>query len=89
MKSKSLLIFIVAALFLHSCATVEPNPTPLVGDYQSMAEQTLVSPVFNETAFFITEPVPEQTLVSGSQYYLEDIYDYDEPYFITKTSGKN
>jgi hypothetical protein len=84
MKSKSLLISIIAALFLLSCATVEPKPAPLVSDCQTMVEQTSVSAVFNETPFFLTEPPPEQTLASRNQYYLEDIYDYDEVFFITQ-----
>ncbi len=56
---------------------------------QPAIKQTAALSIINETPFFITEPVPEQTLVSGIQYYLEDLYDYDEPYFISKTSGEN
>ena len=46
---------------------------------------------FNEDPFSTTEPVAEQTLASGFQYYLEDIYDYDydQPFLITKTAEKN
>lgn len=44
---------------------------------------------FDEDLFSTTAPVAEQTVVSGIQYYLEDIYHYDEPYFISKASGMN
>ena len=56
MRSKSLLMFIVAAFFLLSCATVGPKSA-----LQRNNPQTVV----------------EEKWVSGIQYYLEDIYDYD------------
>jgi len=69
MKLKSLLILIVAGLFVLSCAVVGPKSDPLTSDSQAYKEQRWVS---------------------GIQYYLEDIYEYyDEPYFITKISGRN
>ncbi len=46
-------------------------------------------PIIIETPFFITEPVREHTVVSEVQYYLKDIYDYDEPFLITKIAGEN
>lgn len=68
MKLRSSLILIVGALLL-SCATVGPQSAPLL---------------CNETPFFIDQPAPEQTFVSGIQYYLDDIYDYDEVFLITQ-----
>jgi len=56
MRSKSLLMFIVAAFFLLSCATVGPKSALQRNDPQT---------------------VVEEKWVSGIQYYLEDIYDYD------------
>jgi hypothetical protein len=44
---------------------------------------------FDEDLFPTIEPVPNQIFVSGIQYYLDDIYDYDEPDTITKISGRN
>jgi hypothetical protein len=37
-----------------------------------------------ENPFFPAETIAKQTLVSGIQYYLEDIYDYDDAFFVTQ-----
>lgn len=70
-------------IFISETAVKETADSKIPPDYFSVLS------IFNETPFPITEPTPEQTLVSEIQYYLEEIYDYDEPFFITKTSGKN
>jgi hypothetical protein len=40
-----------------------------------------------------SQTVAEETLVSGIQYHLEDVYDvkdiYENPSFIIRTTGKN
>jgi hypothetical protein len=40
-----------------------------------------------------SQTVAEETLASGIQYYLEDVYDskdiYENAFFITGTAGKN
>ncbi len=84
MKAKSSIILIVGTLFLVGCATVGPNSAPVSSDSRAVAERMAVSLIFNETPFFINMPTPEQTLVSGDQYYLEDIYDYDEAFLVTQ-----
>jgi hypothetical protein len=89
MKSKSLLMFIVAAILILSCATVGPKSAPQRNSSQTVVEEKWVSriPCYLEDiydydeVFFITQPVVKQTLASGNLYYLEDIYDYDEAFF--------
>lgn len=89
MKSKSLLMFIVAAFLILSCATVGPKSALQRNSSQTVVEEKWVSriPYYLEDiydydeVFFITQPVIRQTLASGNQYYLEDIYDYDEAFF--------
>jgi len=92
MKSRSMLMFIVAALFILSCATVGPESGLQRNNPQAAASEKWVSGIqyslediydYDEV-FLITQPIVRQTLASGNQYYLEDIYDYDEVFFITQ-----
>jgi len=92
MKSKSLLMFIVAAFLILSCTTVGPKSALQRNSSQTVSEEKWVSriPYYLEDiydyddVFFITQPVVKQALASGNPYYLEDIYDYDEVFFITQ-----
>lgn len=85
MKSKSLLMFIVAAFLILSCTTVGPKSALQRNSSQTVSEEKWVSriPYYLEDiydyddVFFITQPVVKQALASGNLYYLEDIYDYD------------
>jgi len=85
-------MFIVAALFLLSCATVAPesslqrnNPeTDGLAKWVSGTQYCFEDFYDYDDVFFITQPIVKQTLVSASQYYLEDIYDYDEAFFVTQ-----
>ena len=96
MKSRSILMFIVAAFFILSCTTVGPESNLQRNDPQAAGSERWVSGIqyyfediydYDEV-FFITQPIVRQTLASGNQYYLEDIYDYDSPSPINETMGR-
>ena len=89
-------MFIVAALFILSCATVGPESGLQRNNPQAAASEKWVSGIqyslediydYDEV-FFITQPIVRQTLASGNQYYLEDIYDYDNLIPVTETMGR-
>jgi hypothetical protein len=54
-------------------------------DSKILPDYFVILSKFNEDLFPTTETVAKQTLVSGIQYYLEDI---DNSFFITKTTGR-
>ena len=56
------------------------QPVKQTADSKNIADYFAILSIFDENPFSATGPVPNQTLVSGIQYYLEDLYDYDKPY---------
>jgi len=95
MKLKSSLVLIVGSLLALGCATVASNSTPLISDYQTMAEQTFISGIqyhledtYDYDVFFIIQRVIKQALLSGTQYYLKDIYDYDDAFLVSQQAIK-
>jgi len=52
-------------------------------DSRNLLDYFAILSIVDETP--LTEPVPEQTLVSGIQYYLEDLYDYDDTFLVSQS----
>jgi hypothetical protein len=77
MKSKSLLILVVAAFFVLSC-TISPKTAAKRGDPQTVGEETLVAGIQYslgdmdredmDRVFFTNEPVIKQTHRADSEF---------------------
>ncbi len=65
------------------------QPVVQTEDFQNIADYFAILSIVDETPSSTTEPALGQTLASETQYYLEDIYDYDERYIITKIPERN
>jgi len=66
-------------------AFLTTQPVKQTADSKNIADYFAILSIFDENPFSTTEPVPSQTLASGTRYYLEDIYDYDDEQY----SGRN
>jgi len=66
-------------------AFLTTQPVKQTADSKNIADYFAILSIFDENPFSTTEPVPSPTLASGTRYYLEDIYDYDDEQY----SGRN
>lgn len=57
-------------------------------DCKNLLDYFAVLSIVDETPVSTIEPVLEQTLASGNQYYLEDMCDYDNPIYTTEITGR-
>jgi hypothetical protein len=60
------------------------KPVKQTADSKNISDYFAILSIFDENPFSTTELAAEQTLAFGNQYYLGDLYDYDDAFFVTQ-----